>query len=122
TVVLALLVPLLEAHDDVDALSLAHARHPKKVLDVEDAETPHLDVMPQKIGRRSKDHRGRAPITSDHIIRHQPMPAQDELELALALADPALAEQEQSHAEDVDQDAVKLGLGGEALVEDGVDR
>jgi hypothetical protein len=44
------------------------------------------------------------------------VPAEDQLEGALALADAALAEQEEPDSEDVDQDAVERRLRGEPVV------
>src|SRR5262249_26457245 len=121
-VVLLLVVPLDELHDDVDALSLAHARHTEQILDVEHAEPADLDVMPEQIGGSADDPGPAGPAALDHDVGDEAVAAEHELERALALADAALAKNEHAHPVDVDEDSVQRRGRSESIVEHGVER
>ena len=62
-----------------------------------------------------------APLHLDDVVGHQAVAAHDQVEGDLALADAALAEQEDADAEDVEQHAVHGGAGGELLLEEALD-
>ena len=97
-VVLGVLRPLDQLHHDVDALALADGGHAEQVLDVEDAEAAHLDVVAEQLGRGAEHHARRAVVALDHVVGDEAVAAHHQLERALALADAALAEQQQADA------------------------
>ena len=59
----------------------------------------------------AEDHAGRALVALHDVVGDEAVAAHDQLERALALADAALAEQEQADAEDVDEHAVERVRG-----------
>ncbi len=87
---------------------------PEQILDVQDAETAHLDVMAEQRRGLAEDHARRTIVTLDHVVGHQPMPAHHELERAFALPDAALAQQEHADLEYVDQHAMDARARGRA--------
>src|SRR5207244_143358 len=54
----------------------------------------------------------------DDVVRHQPVTALDQIEHALALADPRAAEEQQADAEHVGERRVHRRIGRERLVEE----
>ena len=114
--------PLDQLDHDVDALALADRGDAEEILDVEDAEAPHLEVVAEQLGGLAEDHARRAVVALDHVVGDQAVAAHHEIERALALADRARADEQEAHAEHVDQHAVERGAWGEAIVEQRVDR
>ena len=74
------------------SLPLSHRRDPEQLADVEHAESANLDVMAQELGGLAEDDARGAPVAVDDVVGDDAVPAHDELEGALALADAALAE------------------------------
>ena len=59
----------------------------------------------------------REALDDDEVVRHEPVPALDEGESALALADARVAEEERPEAADLEEDAVQSRARRERLLE-----
>src|SRR5690606_10953010 len=121
-VVLCLWVPHLELDHQVYPLAIAHRGDAVQILDVQDAEAAHFHVVAQRRCRLAEDHPRRPIIALDHVIGDEPMSLHHELERALALADAALADQQHTHLENVDQDAMNARAWRQMLIEHRVQR
>ena len=71
-----------------------------------------------RIARLAHQRGGHLLLDVDHVVGHQPVPPDHEVEGALALADPALAEEKNADTEHVHQDAVDVRGGEQALLEE----
>jgi hypothetical protein len=108
---------LHEAYDDVDALSLADGRDAEEVLDVEDTEAPHLEVVAQQLRGLTEDHAGRTEVALHDVVRHEAVTAHDEIERTLALPHAARPHEQEPDAEHVDEHAVEALARREPFVE-----
>jgi len=108
----ALLVPIIEVYDEVNALSVAHGGDAEEIFDVQHAETTNLDVITKQVCGGAKDRRWRSPFAPDDVVCDKPMTSQNELDRALAFADSALAGEQKTDSENIDQNAVQRGGGG----------
>ena len=112
----------VQVNHQIDALALSNRGHAVEILDVQDTEASHLDVMAEQRGRLPEHHAGRLEVAFDDVVRHQPMASHHELEGALALADTALAQQQHADLEDVDEHAVDTRPRRQSFIEQAVDR
>ena len=87
------------------------AETPNRSVTLIDAEAAHLDVMPRQLGAGPDQDRLAAAPDLDGVVGDQPVAAADEVERALALADAALADDQDAQAEDVHQHAVRDAAG-----------
>ena len=83
--------------------------------------SPRISMCGARARRARRRRSPAAAIAMDDVVGDETMPAHDELEGALALADAALAEQQDADPEHVHQHPVELRLRSEAVVEDGVE-
>jgi hypothetical protein len=117
-VVLLPLLPALQLDHEAHALRQADGGDAVEIPDIEDPESAQLHVVARQI--RRGPHQGVPHLLDlDDIVRHQPMSAVDQLEGALGLADPAVAEDERAQSEDVEEDGVEVKAGGETLFQEG---
>ena len=109
-VVLVVRVPVDELEDDLDLLPLPDRGDAEEVLDVDDAEAADLHVVLDDLAAGPEDRLRRLALHVHDVVGHQPVPAHDEVQRDLALADARLAEEQDPHAEDVEQHAVHRGV------------
>src|SRR5690242_7406065 len=86
-IALAVGSPLDELDDQLDLLPVPHGGHAEEVLDADDAEAPDLHAVLDDRVAGSVDRVLLAAGDLDDVVRHQPVPAGDEVEGDLALAD-----------------------------------
>src|SRR5579883_16117 len=98
-----LLVPLLEVHDDLDPLLLSDRANAEDRAHVDQADPTDFHEMALELVPPAHEHVGAAPGGDHQIVGDEPVPALDEVEHALRLADAALAREEEAHPEDVRQ-------------------
>ena len=106
-----------ELHHELDPLRRSGRRDAEQLLDVDHAEAAQLHVMPRELGARADQNRFLPPPDFDGVVGDQPMPADDEIERAFALADAALADQQHAEAEDVHEHGVHHRALGERVLE-----
>ena len=70
-----------------------------------------------EVGRDADQHVAH-PLDLDHVVRDQPVAAVDEVERALRLPDPALAQDQHAQAEHVQEHRVQVQPGGQPLLEE----
>ena len=116
-------MPFLELHDDLDALLLAHGANAEDGRDVDEADAADLHVVAlQLVAATDQDVAAAAPH-DDEIVGDEAMPALDEIEHALRLADAALADEQQPDAEHVGERAVdRSSVGANASSSHGLMR
>ena len=90
---------------------------PNRSLTLIDAQAAKLHVMPREFGTRADENGFGPPADLHGVVRDEAMPAHDEIERALALADPALADDEHAETEDVHQHGVRDDSLGEGVFE-----
>ena len=113
-------VPLHQLNHQLDLLLLAHRRHTEEVLDVDDPQAPDLHVVLDD--GRPMPHCGVGLALHVHdVVCHQPVAAQHQIQRTLALADAALAEDQDAHAQDVEQHPVQAGAGRERILQEALD-
>ena len=122
SVELLFLVPLAEPYDEVNLLSLANRSDPEELANVEYSETSNLDVVPKEVCRPTEDRPGGTPVASHDVVRDQSVTAHHELEGTLALANPALALEQDADPVDIDEHAVELRVRRQPFVEHRVQR
>ena len=111
------LLPALHLHDEVDLRLGLDGAHAVEVADVDDADAAHLHVIADHLRRGA--HQGVAVDAPDlhGVVGDQPVAALDELQRGLALADAAVAHQEQALAVDLDQHAVQGHARGQRFLQ-----
>src|SRR5882762_6631606 len=120
-VVLDPVVPLDQLHHHLDLLAVPHRRHAEQVLDVDDADPADLHVVLDDL-RAAPVDRAALPLLQVHdVVRDQAVAAGDQVEGQLALADAALPQDEDTHADHVDEHSVDRGAGGERLLQELLD-
>src|SRR4030095_16463898 len=119
TVVFGVLIPVAEFDDELDLLDIANRGDPEQVLDVDVPQPADLHVVADHARPGAVDQGRPDAADVDDVVRDQPVPAADQIERRLALADAALAEQQHPDPEDVEEDPVDGGgrrqLGPEVL-------
>ena len=115
--VLARRIPSFELDDELDALRRSRRRDAEQILHVDDAEAAQLHVMPRQLRTRADQNRLRAPPHLHRVVRDQAMAADDQVERALALADAALAGDEDAQTEHVHQHGVHDACARPAVLE-----
>src|SRR2546423_12850115 len=118
TVVLARRVPLVELHHDLDALLLPHGPHAEQGADVDEPDAADLHVVLRQLVAAADQDVVAAPRDVDDVVRDQAVAALHQVEHAFALADPRLAEEQQTHAEHVGERRVHAGAGREHVVQE----
>ena len=98
-------IPPFKLHDELDALRGSRRRDAEQILDVDHPEAAQLHVMPRQIRTGPDQDRLGSAADVDRVVGDQPMPADDQVEGALALADAALADDQHAEAENVHQHA-----------------
>ena len=116
-IVLALRIPALELHDQLDALRRAGRGDAEQIAEVDQAEAADFHVMARQLRTAADDDRRGAPPDLDRVVGDEPMAAHDEVERAFALADAALPHHQHAEAEDVEEHAVDDLADGEAILE-----
>ena len=94
-------VPVLELHDDLDALLLPHGANAEDRRDVHEADAADLHVVPLQLVSAADEHVGAATRDEHEIVRDETVAALDQVEHALGLADSAAPREQQPDAEDV---------------------
>ena len=110
-------LPAFELDDQLDALRRARRRDAEQILHVDDAEAAQLHVMAGQLGTGADQDRLRAAPDLDGVVGDQTMAADDQVERALALADAALADDQDAEAEDVHQHGVHHRPLGQGVLE-----
>ena len=108
----------MELDDELDGVALEDGRDAEEHRDVHDAEAAQLHVVPDEAGRRADEDVVREALDDDEVVRDEPVPALDEGERALALADARVAEEERAEAADLEEDAVERRARRERLLEE----
>src|SRR5258705_214958 len=119
-VVFAVGVPVLELHDDLDALLLPHGADAEQRVDVDEPHAADLHVVAGDLVTAANEDVD-APFRNVHdVVRDEAVPPLHQVEHALALADARPAAEQQANAEDVGQGAVHRRAGGEGVIEVGL--
>ena len=121
TIVLPMLIPALELHHELDSLGRAGRRHAEQIPDIDDAEAAQLHVIARRLGTRAKDHRVAAASDLDGVVGDQSMPADDEVQRTLTLADAAVADDEHAKTENVHEHAVDDLANRQRIIEQRAD-
>src|SRR6267142_63388 len=87
-VVFPRVVPVLELYHDLDALLLADGTNAEQCINVDQANTADLHIVPGNLVAATDQDVVAPPGDVHDIVRDQPMPTLDEIEHAFALADP----------------------------------
>jgi hypothetical protein len=112
-------IPTLQLDDELDPLRSPRGRDAEQVLHVDQAEAPDLHVMPRQF-RAGANQECFGPRAQFHrIVRHEAMAANNQIERALALADPAFTDDQHAQTEDVHDDAMDDGHRRKVDVERG---
>src|SRR5690606_17508528 len=119
-VVVRAVVPLLELDDDLDALLLPDRADAEQGRDVDDADPADLHVMALELVAAPDEDVVAAPRDVDDVVRDEAVAALDQVQHALALADAAAADEQQTHAVDVGERAVHGRGRREVLLEVGL--
>ena len=101
------LPPLLELHDDLDALLLTHGADAEDRRNVDEADAADLHVVPLQLVTAPDQDVAAARAYDHEIVGDEAMPALDEVEHAFRLADAALAGEQQADAVHVGERAVE---------------
>src|SRR6266699_4030763 len=117
-VVLARGVPILELHDDLDALLLAHGANAEQRIDVDQPHPADLHVVARDLVATADEDVHAALRDAHDVVGDEAVPPLHQVEHALALADARPAAEQQPHAEDVGQRAVHRRGGSEGVVEE----
>ena len=80
-----------------------------------------LHVVLRQLVALADQHAAPAPGHLHHVVGHQPVPALDQVEHALALADPGAPDEQEPHAVDVRERAVQRGPCGERVLQHRLD-
>src|SRR5260370_17640506 len=113
-------IPFHQLDHQLDLLLVADRGDADEVLDVDDPQAANLHVMPDdRIPGAVKATRLAAHHVDD-VIGDQAMPSHHQVEGDLALADAALAQQQDADSEDVQQHPVKAAHRGEPSLEQGL--
>ena len=115
-VVLLVLLPRVETDHQVEVLPLAHGGHTVEVLDVDDPDPTQLHVVPADLGTGAVQKRS-DPANRHRVVGDETVPAKNEFQGGLALADPAFSQNQHAHAVDVDKRSVQGQRRGQALLE-----
>ena len=83
--VILLVRPFLQVDHDLDALLQADGPDPEHRLHVDDAEPSDLHVMPEQLVPGADQHVAVAARDRDHVVRHQPVAAFDQVERKIAI-------------------------------------
>src|SRR5882672_9735563 len=83
-------IPPLELYDQFDALRVANGGDAEEIPDVDEAEAANLHVMPRQLRARANQRRFTPAPDFHRVVGDEPVPADDEVEPALALPDAAL--------------------------------
>ena len=118
-IVLERRIPPIELHHQLDPLRGAGGRDAEQVTDVDQAQAAHFHVVTGQFGTRANDNRLGAPTDFHRVVGDQPVAADDQIQRALALADAAVTNDQDTQAEDVEQDAVDDLARREAILENG---
>src|SRR6185312_7348378 len=117
-VVFARGVPVLELHHHLDALLLPHRADPEQRVDVDQTDAANLHEVARDLVPAADEHVVPAPRDVDDVVGDEPVPALDEVEYALALADAGAPAEQQADAEHVGERAVHGGTRRERVVEE----
>ena len=112
-------IPAFELDHQLDALRRARRRDAEQVLDVDHADAAQFHVVARQLGTRADEDRFGPPADFDRVVRHEPVSANDQVERAFALADAALADDQDAEPEDVHQHRVHHRALGQRVFEDG---
>jgi len=109
------LVPTLEMNDQFQRHGHLNGARPEELFDVDDPKPTDLHIVADDL--RAATHQN-AVLALDfhHVVGDQSMAPGDELDGRLALADPALAENQDAQSLDVHQNAVQDLATGETLL------
>src|SRR5205823_14151017 len=88
--------PLDQLDHEVELPLVECGERAEERLDVDDAEAADLHVMRQPLGGTAAEHRGRDAPHDDDVVGDEPVAVGHEVEGGLALADPALPEDERA--------------------------
>src|SRR5438105_5008873 len=117
-VVLDPVVPFDQLDHHLHLLAIADGRAAEQVLDVDDPDAANLHVVLDDLGGAAVDGPALSLLQVDDVVGHQAVPAGDQVERQLALADSALPQDEHADADHVDEHAVHRRAGGERFLEE----
>src|SRR5712692_1540277 len=117
-VVLAPRVPVLELDHHLDTLLLAHRADAEQRLDVDQPDAADLHEVVRQLVPAADQDVVAAPRDVHDVVGDEAMPALDQVQHALALADPRAPEEQEPHAEHVGERAVDRGARGEGVVQE----
>src|SRR5687767_2899524 len=115
------LVPLLEAHDELDALLLADGPDTEDRRNVDEADAPDLHVVTLELMCLADQHVISAAGSDHQVVGHESVPALDEVEHTFGFSDSAFSGEEESDAENVGERAVQGGRLRELALENRLD-
>src|SRR6267378_1863791 len=116
-----ILIPLLELHDDLDALLLANGANTEDSRNVDQTDTTNLHVVPLHLVSATDQHIVAALADDNQIVRNKPVSPLHEIEDALRFTNSAHTREEETDSENVCEGAVKGGGGGELHLQHGLD-
>src|SRR5947207_4028866 len=111
--------PLDQLDHQVDLALVERRERAEECLDVDHSEAADLHVVPEETRGAPAHARGRGAAHLYHVVGDQAVPARHQVERRLALADPALAEDEDAEAVHLHQVAVEIRLRRHAVLEPG---
>ena len=116
-VVFSVFIPLFHLDDKINGLSVLNALDTEQGLHVDDADAAKLDKMPGDVRRAS--HQGIVADTADlhHVIADETVASLDQLQSSLALANAALAHDQNTLAVNIHQYAMDGNTGSQLHIQ-----
>ena len=90
----------------VDFLRLLYRTHSENAAHVHNADTAQLYVMADQLRRAADERFRRHALDFDRVVRNEPVPAFDQFDSCLTLADAAVAQHQDTLAVHLDKHAV----------------
>src|SRR5262245_40238354 len=110
-------IPFHKLHNDLNDLVVPSGGDPEEIFDVDDSQPADLHVMLDDTRSHASQGGGGFFLDLHDIIGHKPVSPENEVQGALAFADSTFSGDEDSHAEDVHQDPMNGGGGGEFVLQ-----
>lgn len=113
--------PPYELDDEIDFLFVANGRESEQITNIDDPDTSQLHVVSARLFAKAPKLSAGISLDGDQVVGHQTVATADELERRLAFADPALADQQDTEAENFQQHTVNSLSRDELVLEEEAD-